>query len=319
MSCCTPDGDETLPHPDPAARGDHRVRGGHPIETVQIPGGAFAMGDALGEGYPADGEVPVHEVTLDAFDIDATTVTTAAFAEFVDDTGHLTDAERLGMSPVFAGYASDPGEPIPQTPWWLAVPGADWRHPHGPSSTAIDDHPVVHVSFHDALAYCDWASRALPTEAQWEYAARGGLSGARYPWGDDHPTHDGPTGQHLNIFTGEFPDRPTAPVGTVAARSYTPNGYGLFQPVGNVWEWCADRFSARYYRRSPSHHPQGPDRGNARVLRGGSHLCHISYCYRYRVAARSHNTAHSTAANIGFRTVGAGERSPGHLQAPTIG
>ncbi|KXP02933.1 formylglycine-generating enzyme family protein [Tsukamurella tyrosinosolvens] len=258
------------------------------------------MGDQHGDGYRADGELPVHRVVLPGFAIDATTVTVAAFAAFADATGHVTDAERFGASAVFHACAADPsaGVPVPGTPWWLTVPGATFRAPGGPGTVALDDHPVVHVSHADALAYCAWAGRALPTEAQWEYAARGGLDGARYPWGDEHPV----PGRDCNVFAGAFPE-PDGAVGTVAARSYAPNGYGLYQAVGNVWEWCADRFSARYYRASPEVSPTGPDRGTARVLRGGSHLCHDSYCYRYRTAARSHNTPTSTASNIGFRTV----------------
>ncbi|WP_232015614.1 formylglycine-generating enzyme family protein [Tsukamurella paurometabola] len=271
------------------------------------------MGDHHGDGYRADGELPVHRVVLPGFAIDATTVTVAAFAAFADATGYVTDAERFGASAVFHASAArrrerseraesvqhpSAGVPVPGTPWWLTVPGATFRAPGGPGTVALDDHPVVHVSHADARAYCAWAGRALPTEAQWEYAARGGLDGARYPWGDEHPV----PGRDCNIFVGDFP-KPDGAVGTVAARSYAPNGYGLYQAVGNVWEWCADRFSARYYRASPEVSPTGPDRGTARVLRGGSHLCHDSYCYRYRTAARSHNTPNSTASNIGFRTV----------------
>ncbi|TWS19024.1 formylglycine-generating enzyme family protein [Tsukamurella asaccharolytica] len=258
------------------------------------------MGDAHGDGYRADGELPVHRVVLPAFTIDATTVTVAAFAAFVDATGHVTDAERFGSSAVFHACAADPsaGVPIPGTPWWLTTADASFRTPGGPGTVAHDDHPVVHVSHADALAYCAWAGRALPTEAQWEYAARGGLEGARYPWGDEHPV----PGRDCAIFVGDFPE-PDGAAGTAPAAAYAPNGYGLYQAVGNVWEWCADRFSVRYYRVSPEHTPSGPDRGTARVLRGGSHLCHDSYCYRYRVAARSHNTPRSTASNIGFRTV----------------
>ncbi|WP_083885064.1 formylglycine-generating enzyme family protein [Nocardia thailandica] len=302
MTCCSPrgggDSPESAPTRGPAPAdlggGDHRV----PQATV--PAGTFAMGDAHGDGYRADGELPVHPVTLRAFTIDVTTVTVADFARFAEATGYETDAERHGVSAVFHRTAADPdaGTPVPGTPWWLTVPGAYWRAPGGPGSAAADDHPVVHVSHHDALAYCAWAGRALPTEAEWEYAARGGLAGARYPWGDDHPV----PGQ-VTVFDGDFPWSPTGEVGTVAAKSLAPNGFGLYQTVGNVWEWCADRFSARYYRASPTHDPTGPERGSARVLRGGSHLCHDSYCYRYRVAARSHNTPDSTASNIGFRTV----------------
>ncbi|QMT02976.1 formylglycine-generating enzyme family protein [Gordonia jinghuaiqii] len=312
MSCCQPPGPassesvssepaspESVSRTPVASRGT----GEHPIDTVSVPAGRFAMGDAHDEGYRTDGETPVHDVELSGFSIDTTTVTNAAFALFVDATGHETDAERLGGSAVFHSYAAAPGEPVAATPWWLAVPGASWRRPAGPGSDldGRSDHPVVHVSHHDALAYCAWAGRALPSEAQWEYAARGGLDGARFPWGDRSPTQENP---RCNIFRGDFPDRPAAPVGTTPVRTFEANGYGLYQCAGNVWEWCADRFSARYYRNSDPVDPTGPDRGTVRVLRGGSHLCHDSYCRRYRVAARSHNTPDSTASNIGFRTVG---------------
>ncbi|WP_268895959.1 formylglycine-generating enzyme family protein [Gordonia sp. YY1] len=273
------------------------------MATVDVPAGRFMMGDAHDEGYRTDGEVPVHGVELGAFSVDVTSVTNAAFAAFVDATGYATDAERTGFSAVFRSYATEPGEAVAETPWWLAIPGASWRHPGGPGSdlTGKDTHPVVHVSHDDSLAYCEWSGRRLPTEAQWEYAARGGLDGGRYPWGDAHPS---PENLRCNIFRGAFPDRPVGHVGTVDVRSFEPNGYGLFQCVGNVWEWCADRFSARYYRTSEAIDPIGPARGTLRVLRGGSHLCHDSYCNRYRVAARSSNTPKSTASNIGFRTVG---------------
>nr|WP_268240884.1 formylglycine-generating enzyme family protein [Nocardia camponoti] len=263
-----------------------------------LSGGDFLMGDAHDEGYRADGELPVHRVRLSPFVIDVTTVTVADFAVFVDATGYRTDAEEFGASAVFQANAGAPGTPVPGTPWWLTVSGANWRNPGGPGTHADSLHPVVHVSHRDALAYCAWAGRALPTEAQWEFAARGGLPSARFPWGDAAPT-----ASDCNIFQGDFPSSPTAPVGTMPAKSLQPNPFGLYHTVGNVWEWCADRFSARYYRASPELDPQGPERGASRVLRGGSHLCHDSYCYRYRVAARSHNTPESTASNIGFRTV----------------
>ncbi|MFD6397631.1 formylglycine-generating enzyme family protein [Nocardia sp. NPDC060249] len=301
MNCCIPRGGGAPAGftADLAVAGGPRP-GAHLVAQAAVPAATFAMGDAHGDGYRADGESPVHPVTLRAFTIDVTTVTVADFARFVAATGYRTEAEHFGASAVFHLSAADPatGTPVPGTPWWLTVPDASWRAPGGPGSAAIEDHPVVHVSHHDALAYCAWSARALPTEAQWEHAARGGLTGARYPWGDAHPTED-----EVAVFPGDFPDAPTGPVGTVAAKSFAPNGFGLYQAVGNVWEWCADRFSARYYRTAPGHDPLGPDRGNTRVLRGGSHLCHDSYCYRYRVAARSKNTPDSTAGNIGFRTV----------------
>jgi formylglycine-generating enzyme len=286
-------------------------RGGHPVEQVALAAGAFAMGDDRGDGHPADGEAPIHRVELSAFAIDATTVTNADFARFVEATGHITEAEAYGYSAVFhlalRAPASDVIGPAAGAPWWLGVRGADWAHPAGRESglDGLEDHPVVHVSWNDAAAYCDWAGRRLPTEAEWEYASRGGLDGARYPWGSAAPGEDG--GWRANIWQGEFPSRNTAADGwatTAPVRSFSPNDFGLWQTVGNVWEWCADWFDAGYYGRSPAVDPGGPDRGTAKVLRGGSYLCHDSYCNRYRNAARSSNTPDSSMGNAGFRTVG---------------
>jgi len=274
----------------------------------RLPGGGFLMGDQFAEGYVEDGEGPVHAVDLAPFVIDIDCVTTRQFAKFVEETGWLTEAERQGFSGVFqlAVMARNADVIGPMgVPWWLAVRGADWEHPFGPLSSADEllDHPVVHVSHGDALAYCAWAGRDLPSEAEWEYAARGGLVGKRYAWGDELM----PDGRHrANIWQGAFPLfnsgedgwRATAPVG-----SFEPNGFGLHQTAGNVWEWCRDWFSPDYYSTSPRNNPQGPARGEERVMRGGSFLCHASYCNRYRVAARSSNTPNSSASNIGFRTV----------------
>lgn len=281
----------------------------HSLEQAAIPGGTFEMGDSSGDRNGADGEVPLHQVALSAFSIDATTVTNEAFAAFIDATGYRTEAEQFGYSAVFHLAVTAPDDDIlgapPQTPWWRGVRDAEWRRPGGAGSSidGLDDHPVVHISWNDAVAYCAWAGRRLPTEAEWEYAARGGIAGAKYPWGDDEVDVGG---WRANIFQGEFPTRNTAEDGwstTAPVRTFTPNGYGLWQPVGNVWEWCADRFNASYYLSSSASDPTGPAGGDARVLRGGSYLCHISYCNRYRNSARSQNTPDSSMGNAGFRTV----------------
>ncbi|HYO39455.1 MAG TPA: formylglycine-generating enzyme family protein [Nocardioidaceae bacterium] len=310
--CCAPAagtvgavaGGVPAPTPPPG-RSTRRPRG-----LVPIPAGTFHMGDAHGEGYPADGETPPHAVRLTAFGMGATAVTNAQFAAFVKDTGHVTSAEEFGVSAVFhlafAGDRRDVVNRAEGTPWWLAVRGADWRHPEGPASdvTARANHPVVHVSWEDARAYAAWAGKRLPTEAEWEYAARGGLTGARFAWGDELT----PRGRWMcNIWQGRFPTENTAEDGhltTAPVKAFPPNGYGVYGTAGNVWEWCADWFAVDYYQRSPEADPCGPGLGTQRVMRGGSYLCHESYCHRYRVAARSSNTPESTAGNIGFRCAG---------------
>ena len=285
------------------------ARGTHTLEQVAIAAGSFTMGDSSGDENPADGETPRHLVRLSAFSIDATSVTNDAFAAFVDATGYRTEAEVFGYSAVFHLAVTAPEQDVvgvpPQTPWWRGVRGADWRHPGGAGSDIVDrgDHPVVHVSWNDAQAYCAWAGRRLPTEAEWEYASRGGREGAKYPWGDAE-VDDG--GWRANIFQGEFPAHNTAEDGwstTAPVRSFSPNDFGLWQTVGNVWEWCEDRFDPGYYAQSPESDPDGPHTGDVRVLRGGSYLCHISYCNRYRNSARSQNTPDSSMGNAGFRTV----------------
>jgi len=280
---------------------------------VTVPGGPARLGDHFGDGYPGDGEGPVHEVELSSFRIAATAVTNEEFAAFVDATGHRTTAEAEGFSAVFhtdvAARRTDVLGRSPATPWWLGVRGADWRHPEGPRSdiSARADHPVVHVSHDDAVAFARWSGRRLPTEAEWEYAARGGLEGRRYPWGDEL-FGDGSDARdrswRCNIFQGTFPGANTAEDGwttTAPVTAYPPNGYGLHQMVGNVWEWCSDWFDPRAYLARPRRDPRGPASGTVRVMRGGSFLCHDSYCNRYRVAARSAAPPDSTASNLGFR------------------
>jgi formylglycine-generating enzyme required for sulfatase activity len=274
------------------------------------------MGDAFGEGYPTDGETPVHQVELTSFRIDATTVTSNMFAAFSQATGYRTEAEQYGSSAVFHLLSTATGLDVlgaaAGAPWWLNIRGADWAHPTGPNSNwqDIPDHPVVHVSHHDALAYCAWAGRRLPTEAEWEYAARGGLHGMRYAWGNELTPH---SEHRCNIWQGTFPKtntREDGHAGTAPVRSFPPNGYGLYEMAGNVWEWCADWFLPKYYRNSPTRNPQGPTIGAGRVMRGGSYLCHDSYCNRYRVAARTANTPESSSGNVGFRTVARTEQAP---------
>ncbi|GAB3120260.1 formylglycine-generating enzyme family protein [Glaciibacter psychrotolerans] len=282
----------------------------HAIEQCAVPAQTFQMGDPFGDGKPGDGEHFVHDVTLREFTIDATAVTNADFAAFVDATGYRTEAERYEFSAVFhlsiAAPRTDVLEPVRGTPWWHGVRGADWRHPGGRLSDldGLNDHPVVHVSWNDAMAYCRWASRRLPTEAEWECAARGGAHGQRFPWGNE--LLSGLGRWQCNIWQGDFPRHNTLADGwltTAPARSFRPNGYGLWQAVGNVWEWCSDWFSAEAYLSHDPLNPRGPARGTGRVLRGGSFLCHDSYCNRYRSAARSSNTADSSMSNSGFRTV----------------
>lgn len=315
--CCAPGREPvTVPPATPPAReaaspaaAEARTtdRSLEPPGLLELSGGTFRMGTEDEVGYPGDGEGPVRTIEVSPFRIAATTVTNERFAAFVDATGYVTEAEHFDFSFVFEGFlpadlrAVSPR--VPGTPWWRGVRGATWRHPQGPGSSvdAIPDHPVVHVSWNDAQAYCAWSGTRLPTEAEWEYAARGGLEQQRYPWGDDLEPDGRPT---CNIWRGTFPTVNTAADGyrsTAPADAFAPNGFGLHNTVGNVWEWCADRFSPDFHRTGPRTDPTGPPDGPTRVMRGGSHMCHTSYCNRYRVAARTSNTPDTSAANIGFR------------------
>lgn len=307
--CCAPDREGHHESLVPTAFGA-AGSGKHAIAQARIPAGTFLMGDSTGDGNPGDGETPAHPVFVPEFEIDVTSVTNEQFAVFVADTGYRTEAEVFEFSAVFhLALQTDPSNVMSAaggTPWWLGVTGADWAHPGGPGSTVegLEQHPVVHVSWNDAVAYCDWAGRRLPTEAEWERASRGGLEGARYPWGDE--LMDADAGWRCNIWQGRFPTVNTVDDGwltTAPTRSFTPNAFGLWQTVGNVWEWCADWYSPSYYEGSPGNNPSGPDAGESRVLRGGSYLCHDSYCNRYRNSARSSNTPDSSMGNAGFRTV----------------
>jgi sulfatase modifying factor 1 len=321
-SCCSPDRRgfrNTSPSGTESPFGKGNGEGlerRHAIEQRTVPAQSFVMGDARGDDRFGDGEGPLHRVKLDVFQIDATSVTNADFARFVAATGYRTEAETFGFSAVFhlafeGNHDDIVGRP-PQTPWWLGVAGATWSQPGGRHSTiqGIDDHPVVHVSWNDAMAYCAWAGRRLPTEAEWECAARAGIDGARYPWGDvrggDETRNMSGAPWMCNIWQGEFPHKNGEADGfltTAPVRTYEPNGYGLWQMVGNVWEWCSDWYATGYYRQSPAVNPVGPPTGAVRAMRGGSFLCHDSYCNRYRNSARSSNTPDSSMQNAGFRTV----------------
>ncbi|VTR91142.1 Sulphatase-modifying factor protein OS=Cyclobacterium marinum (strain ATCC 25205 / DSM 745) GN=Cycma_4680 PE=4 SV=1: FGE-sulfatase [Gemmata massiliana] len=302
-----------------------------------IPGGEFTMGSA-DSALPRN-ERSAHKVKLTGYWIDETEVTNSAFRTFVEATGYVTTAEKKPDWEEMKKFVP-PGTPKPPddqlvagslvfkqpaqavplndvSRWWAYVPGACWKQPEGPGSnlTGKDDHPVVHVSWDDAVAYCAWVGKRLPTEAEWEFAARGKLAGKRYPWGDEKPTDDNP---RANIWQGEFPHHNTERDGharTAPVKSFPPNGYGLYDMAGNVWEWCADWYRADAYDRladrGTSADPQGPsdswDPGEPwapkRVTRGGSFLCHVSYCESYRPGARRGTTPDTGMSHIGFRCV----------------
>ena len=268
-------------------------------ENVSLQSDTFSMGAEGPECVPADREGPVREVEVGAFAIDLCAVSNRRFAAFVDATDYVTDAERYGWSFVFGGLLPDEfpdTRGAVQAPWWRQVFEACWRRPEGPHSSLGErlDHPVVHVSWRDAQAFCRWSGTRLPTEAEWEYAARGGLVQKRFPWGDERE----PGGEHrMNVWQGTFPAENTLAdgfLGTCPVDAFPANGYGLHNTSGNVWEWCEDRF------HGAAREPADPA-SEARVTRGGSYLCHDSYCNRYRVAARSSNTADSSTGNTGFR------------------
>ena len=276
-------------------------------DWVELPGGRFTMGSDAREGFAEDGEGPAREVTVSAFRIARTAVTNRQFREFVRATRYITEAEQAGSSFVFwLQVEPERRRAIRQVsrelPWWLPVEGACWQRPAGAGSGTHDrlDHPVVHIAWNDAAAYCAWAGARLPTEAEWEYAARGGLAQRRYPWGDEFAPGGEP---RCNTWQGSFPSQP-APgwqPGTMPADAFAPNGFGLHNMAGNAWEWCADWFSPDYHRTTGARDPLQERATGRRSLRGGSFLCHESYCNRYRVAARGSNTPGSSASNLGFR------------------
>lgn len=295
-------------------------------DMVWIPGGKFTMGSNDGQSD----EKPLHDVKVDGFWMDKTEVTNEQFARFVEATGYLTVAERKPDPKDF------PGVPVENLKagsitfiaparvenlddhmqWWAYTPGANWRHPEGPQSDikGREKHPVVHVCWEDAMAYAKWAGKRLPTEAEWEFAARGGLNHEPFVWGREKV----PDGKWMaNIWQGVFPGENTAQdgfKGTAPVGSYPANGYGLLDMAGNVWEWCADWYLPEYYAKSPRKNPQGPDTSHdpnepgvmKRVTRGGSFMCSDMYCRGYRPSARMKTSPDTGLANTGFRCVRSG-------------
>jgi formylglycine-generating enzyme required for sulfatase activity len=281
--------------------------GGSLENMVRLEGGRFLMGSEASEALPDDGEGPVRRVTLAPFHISKYAVTNEQFAEFVRGSGHRTEAERAGWSFVFRNHVPEGlrGPAMPGTPWWVRVDGADWKHPEGPDSSIEGGphHPVVQVSWNDAVVYAAWAGYRLPTEAEWEYAARGGLEQKTYPWGDEFMSG----GRHMcNIWQGTFPDVDLGEdgfTGPAPVDSFEANGLGLFNAVGNVWEWCADFFDPAWHVLATPIAPMGPPSGTEHVMKGGSYLCHASYCWRYRNSARTGTQGDTSTGNIGFRVV----------------
>ena len=303
--CTTPNPRETGPGafmPTPAV--GHRQL---PDQLVDVPGGRAFVGTAR-TALSDDGEGPPRRVRVAPFLMAATTVTNAEFERFVAATGHVSEAEQWGWSFVFwtdVPQSVGPTDGVAGSEWWRRVDGANWRDIHGPGSAEQawhPDHPVVHMSWNDATAYAAWVGGRLPSEAEWEHAARGGLGDVRFPWGDDEPddTHFMP----CNIWQGQFPQKNSKAdgyAGTAPAASFKPNGFGLFNMVGNVWEWTADDFRIRSLKKTAQErmrHMQG-----FRLSKGGSFLCHKSYCFRYRIAARTGISPDSTAAHQGMRIV----------------
>jgi len=309
-ACCAPrnpergEGSATGGEQEPALA----AAGRHSEGAVALPGGTFLMGTDYAEAFAADGEGPVRPVALRPFLIEKFPVTNQRYLRFVEETGYVTEAERFGWSFVFWSsipkkrFSSVVADTVKAAPWWCKVPGATFRTPEGPGSDvrARMNHPVVHVTWNDAVAFCRWAGMRLPTEAEWEYAARGGLEQKLYPWGDKLRLD----GKHqCNIWQGDFPNVDTGEDGyrgTCPVDAFPANGFGLYSLAGNAWDWCADWFGTEHPAGGEDN-PKGPESGVGRVIKGGSFLCHKSYCNRYRVAARTANTPDSSSANVSFR------------------
>ena len=303
--CCAPARSDTPREKTQASPAIVAGGGKRPDNPIFVRGGRTYVGTGRPE-LPQDGEAPRRPVRVKDFYLEAQTVTVARFAEFVAETGYVTEAEEFGWSAVFFGLL--PPDAVatgasPDTPWWVRIEGANWRQPEGPQSSVKDrqDHPVTQVSLRDATAFATWAGGRLPTEAEWEHAARGGSADRRFPWGDEEPDE---ANIKCNIWQGQFPDNNTCVdgyMGTAPARSFEPSAEGFYNLMGNVWEWTGDLFRVRSVSRMAKMRNEAAAAGGDRTLKGGSFLCHISYCYRYRIAARMNLTPDSAASNVGFR------------------
>lgn len=305
----TIDDGEVSDEPEEMSQGKNIPKGSLRNEYLEIPEGIFTMGsNDAPVSIMQDGEGPARSVHVSQFYMQKYEVSNAEFASFVDETGYSTEAERFGDSFVLEHLLSEEvaGEitqAVKDAPWWLPVQGAYWLHPEGRGShvDSRGDHPAVHISWNDAVAYCKWNEDGrLPTEVEWEYAARGGLEGRLYPWGNSLM----PKGEHwMNIWQGEFPQLNTEEdgyLGTAPGNAYPSNRYGLFNMAGNVWEWVSDWWTTRHSAEFADD-PRGPPSGKDKVKKGGSYMCHEDNCYRYRCSARSMNTPDSSASNLGFR------------------
>ncbi len=318
-SCCSPSREPDQKDDATRVPGSVRsVRGPDPemgLELISLLAATFTLGESSAIGYSADGEAAV-DATVASFEMASTCVTNEQFATFVDASQYITDAERFEWSFVFGGLLPDDfvdTRGVVGAQWWRQVFGATWSHPEGPNSSINDrrDHPVVHVTHHDALAFAQWSGTRLPTEAEWEYAARAGTT-TTWAWGDELE----PGGQHnMNVFQGTFPHHNSVADGWIATcpvRAFAPNPFGMWNMVGNVWEWTADAFV-------PSVRHLVAQADLPVLMKGGSYLCHASYCRRYRSAARMGSAADSSSSNVGFRVARDSVPSPRTLGQISLG
>lgn len=337
LTACQPQSTEQYPEStSKAAPAQVKAPANAPEGMVWIPGGTFTMGTDEQQAYPQ--EKPAHAVKVNGFWMDATEVTNEQYKAFVEATGYLTVAERTpdweemkkqlpsgtpkpADDVLVAGALvfTPPNEPVATynyAQWWTWTPGASWQHPEGPESNLEGrwHHPVVHIAYEDAVAYCEWAGKRLPTEAEWEFAARGGNDQQRYAWGDDFR----PQGKFMaNTFQGQFPNSNSGEdgfTGTAPVKSFAANQYGLYEMIGNVWEWTSDWYDAGAYQRRAGKlvsNPEGPENSfnpqnpyaQERVTKGGSFLCALDYCVNYRPSARIGTAYDSGMSHTGFRCV----------------